>query len=306
MNMLVTGGSGFIGSHVVDLLAAGGHEVVNFDWRAPNFTQPARHVLGDIRDTQAIRNAVKGSAAVFHLAAEAKVTPYFEKPVESSDINLLGTISVLEAARQERVGRVLFASTEWVYSNPELNSVDENTPIYPPAPPHLYACSKIMGELACQSYWSLYQLPYTIMRFGIPFGERAWAQTVTPIFLKLFFTGQEITIHGEGDQFRQFVYVRDLAAGIVACLDRAAENQILNLNGQRAITVREVVRTLEDITGIHPRLKQIPGRPGDFKGRNVSSEKAKRLIGWEPRFPYRDAMARYVEWYQAHELSSPA
>jgi UDP-glucose 4-epimerase len=133
------------------------------------------------------------------------------------------------------------------------------------------------------------------MRFGIPFGDRARAETVTPIFLRRVLSGEPITIHGDGSQTRQFIYVRDLARGCAACAEPAAENQIFNLNGGKKISVVEIVRTLEDILGKKAAITFVEDRKGNFKGRFISSEKARKMLDWTPRFGYANAMRLYVE-----------
>ena len=135
------------------------------------------------------------------------------------------------------------------------------------------------------------------MRYGIPFGERARPETVTPIFIRRILKGEPITIHGDGSQSRQFIYVKDLARGNVACLSEAAENQVFNLNGKKRITVLQIVRTLEDILGKKAQITFVEDRKGNFKGRFISSEKARRLLGWTPSLEYEEAMRVYVEWF---------
>ena len=195
---------------------------------------------------------------------------------------------------------MLLASTEWVYDGCDESCVDENTPIYPPAPGHLYTAAKISAETFCHSYRTLYGLNFTIIRYGIPFGERARPQTVTPIFLRKILHGETVTVHGDGEQFRQFIYVRDLAAGNVACLQPAAENQIVNINGREKVRVIDIVTTIEAITGVPAIIAKIENRRGSFAGRLVSSEKARDLLAWEPQLSYREAMERYVTWYRAN------
>lgn len=303
MKLLVTGGSGFIGSHLVDLLTGEGHEVVNYDLRDPKYASKAKHAKCDILSLNDLNEHFKGADAVFHLAAEAKVGEFFNQPIISSETNIMGTIKVLEAARTNSVKRVLLASTEWVYSGVKhTDKVDETTNLYPYGPPHLYSASKIAGESACVSYKELYNQNYTVMRFGIPFGERAWADTVTPIFLRKIFAKEPVTLRGKGDQFRQFVYVKDLVKGIYSLLNPAAENQIVNVNGKRPITILEIAETIEKITGIKATKEFIPDRPGDFKGYYVSSEKIKKLTGWAPTTEYMDAMKTYIPWFEKNEL----
>ncbi|MDR0843265.1 MAG: NAD-dependent epimerase/dehydratase family protein [Acidobacteriota bacterium] len=307
MKIVVTGGSGFIGSHVVDVLLEQGHEIVIYDMDAPRYEQPCAFVRGDIRDIDRMSQTCKGADIVYMLAAEANVNRFFESPVYSNGVTASGTLSVLEAVRRAGAGRAILASTEWIYGSlPETGSetgcdaggesITEETP-YAQNPDHLYTSSKIASELFCKNYHGLYGVNYTVMRFGIPFGDRARPETVTPIFLRRILNGETITIHGDGSQTRQFIYVKDLARGNAACASPAAENQTFNLNGGKRVSVIEIVRTLEGILGKKAVLAFVENRIGNFKGRFISSEKAKRLLGWTPRYEYEEAMRLYVENY---------
>jgi UDP-glucose 4-epimerase len=300
MKIIVAGGSGFIGSHVVDVLLEQGHEAVIYDLDAPRYNQPCAFIRGDIRDIERMTQTLKGADIVYILAAEANVNRFFESPFFSNDITAGGTLSALEAIR--RTGgqaRVILASTEWIYGSlPEAGDeyITEETP-YAQNPDHLYTTSKIASELFCKNYNNLYGIRYTIMRFGIPFGDRARPETVTPIFIRRILSGEPITIHGDGSQTRQFIYVRDLARGNAACAAPTAENEIFNLNGGKKISVLEIVRTLEEILGKKAALTFVEDRKGNFKGRFISSEKAMNRLGWALRFDYAQAMRLYVEDY---------
>ena len=300
MKIIVAGGSGFIGSHVVDALLEQGREVVIYDIDAPRYNQSCAFVRGDIRDIERMTQTLKGASVLYMLAAEANVNRFFESPVFSNDITAGGTLSALEAVR--RTGgqaRVVLASTEWIYGSlPEAGDecITEDTQ-YAQNPDHIYTSSKIASELFCKNYNRLYGIPYTIMRFGIPFGDRARPETVTPIFLRRILSGDPITIHGDGSQTRQFIYVRDLAHGNAVCAAPEAENQVFNLNGGKKISVIEIVRTLEEILGKKASLTFVEDRKGNFKGRFISSEKARKTLGWTPRFDYAEAMRLYVEDY---------
>jgi UDP-glucose 4-epimerase len=300
MKIIVAGGSGFIGSHVVDVLLESGREVLIYDLEAPHYGRRCAFVRGDTRDVDRMVQIMKPGDVVYLLAAEANVNRFFESPRYSNDITANATLSVLEAARRVSASRVILASTEWVYGSlPETieeNFITEDTP-YAINPDHIYTSSKIAAELFCKNYQALYGVNYTIMRYGIPFGERARPETVTPIFIRRIICDEPITIHGDGSQCRQFIYVNDLAKGNAACLSAAAENQILNLNGAKRVSVIQIVRTLEEILGKKATLNFVEDRKGNFKGRFISSEKARVLLGWAPELEYEKAMKMYVEWF---------
>jgi UDP-glucose 4-epimerase len=296
MKTVVAGGSGFIGSHVVDALIDNGCEVLIYDLEAPHYDQKCAFVRGDTRDIDRMTQVLKSGDVVYLIAAEANVNRFYESPLFSNDITANATLSVLEAARRTGVARVILASTEWVYGSlPEAGEeyITEDTP-YTDNPDHIYTSSKIAAELFCKNYRSLYGVNYTIMRYGIPFGERARPETVTPIFIRRIAQGEPITIHGNGSQSRQFIYVKDLARGNAACLNPAAENQIFNLNGKKRISVIQIVKTIEEILGKKASVTFVEDRKGNFKGRFISSEKARRLLEWEAALDYDDAMRMYV------------
>lgn len=299
MRVLVTGGSGFIGSHVVDALIAHGHEVCIYDLDTPQSSAAASYVRGDTRDLDRLAKTIQPGDAIYHLAAEANVNRFFESPLFSNENTSHSTMCVLEAARRTGASRVLLASTEWVYGSGggEEDRVITEDCAYAQAPDHLYTCAKIAAELFCVGYRNLYGVEYTVMRYGIPFGERGRPETVTPTFIKRILKNETITIHGDGSQYRQFIYVKDLAEGNVACLKEDARNEIFNLNGNEKVTVLQVVQALERILAKKARIEFVEDRKGNFKGRFISSQKALSLLGWAPRFAYEEALSRYVEHY---------
>lgn len=297
MKILVTGGSGFIGSHVVDVLLEQGNEVVIYDLDSPRFGQPVKYVKGDTGDMERLMDSSKGFDVIYHLAAEANVNRFYESPLYSNHITSSCSLNVLECARRNNIARVLLASTEWIYGTADAkdeSNITEET-IYAQNPDHLYTSSKIAAEMFCKNYKTLYGVNYTIMRYGIPFGERARAETVTPIFINKILTGGEITIHGDGSQTRQFIYVRDLAEGNAACIKPEGENQVFNINGREVVKVIDIVTTLEEILGKKANVKFIEDRKGNYKGRFISSEKAEKKLGWKPKYSYREAMEKYVK-----------
>lgn len=296
MKVLVTGGSGFIGSHVVDKLRDRGIAVRIFDMVMPTFRQDVEFYHGSLLDLEALRMALNGVEVVYHLAAVADVKDVYNDPSYAEAINVRGTLHVLEAVRRSTgVRRVIYGSTTWVYSEVPEREVDEQTPLRPPA--HLYTATKIASEHYCQSYSKLYDIPVTILRYGIPYGPRSRDGAVIPIFVRKALQGQPLAIAGDGSQFRKFVYVEDLAEGNVLALKPIAANKIYNLDGTARVTIRQIAEAVQRIVG-PVAIESIPARPGDFDGKEISSRLAKEELGWEPTVPFEEGLRRYVAWYR--------
>lgn len=300
MKVLVTGGAGFIGSHVVDRLTAHGIMPLIFDHHRSTVHTNVEHFIGSVLDVEALRIAMTGIHAVIHLAAVADVREVFEDPFYAEVVNTRGTICVLEAARRSNVKRVIYGSTTWVYSDCPQSEVDEETLIPPPS--HLYTATKLASEYYCRAYAALYELEYTILRFGIPYGPRARDGAVIPIFVSKTLKGEPLTVSGDGMQFRQFVYVEDLTEGIVLALKPAAVNRVYNLDGDDCITVTQIVQTLRELLG-DVQILTAPARPGDFSGKRVSSARAELELGWKPTTPFREGLQRYIIWYRSRRES---
>ena len=299
MKILVTGGSGFIGSHIVDVLIKKDHQVKIYDVDSPKYNQQCDYIKADVLDLNRLIQETKNYDIIYHLAAEANVNRFYDSPFYSNQITSASAINILEASRTNDIKRVLLASTEWVYGSPEIDENDLITEETPTTnnPDHIYTSAKIAAEMFCKNYKRLYDVNYTIMRFGIPFGERARPATVTPIFLSRILNGEEITIHGDGSQTRQFIYVKDIASGCVACLNEKAKNEIINLEGREVISVLDIVRNLEKILDKKANIRFIEDRAGQFKGRIISAQKAKKLLNWEPEYSYYEALENYVKWF---------
>ncbi len=298
MRVLVTGGAGFIGSHVVDRLMSHGITPLIFDHHRSTVHTEVEHFIGSILDVEALRIAMAGIHAVIHLAAVADVKEVMEDPSYAETVNTRGTLCVLEAARRCRVKRLLYGSTSWVYSDCPDAEVNEETPIPPPS--HLYTATKIASEYYCRAYSVLYNLEYTILRFGIPYGPRARDGAVIPIFVGRALKGEPLTVAGDGMQFRQFVYVEDLAEGIVLSLKPGAVNQIYNLDGSDRISIKQIVQTLQEILG-DVQVLATSARPGDFPGKRVHSAKAEKELGWKATTTFRDGLERYIDWYRSRQ-----
>jgi len=285
----------------VDKLRVKGIEVRVFDMVLPTFRKDIEFYQGSLLDFEALRMAMSGIEAVFHLAAIADVKDVFEDPHYSEAINVRGTINLLEAARKSKLKRVIYGSTTWVYSEVTEQYVDEQTPLRPPA--HLYTATKIASEYYCQSYSKLYNVPVTILRYGIPYGPRARDGAVVPIFVQKALRGEPLTIAGDGSQFRKFVYVEDLAEGNVLALKTVAQNKIYNLDGTEKVTIKQIAETVQKVVG-NVKIEYVPARPGDFGGKEVASQLAKNELGWEPKVSFEEGVRRYVEWYKDRVLKA--
>ncbi len=300
MRVLVTGGSGFIGSHVVDRLLAHGHQPVIYDLRPSSWHEPGTvdTVLGSITDREGLERALHSCDAVAHLAAVADVNDVHAEPEDAERVNARGTVAVLEAARRAGVKRIVYASTIWVYSDCVPDDVDEETLL--PAPSHLYTSTKLAGELYCKAYQELYGIDFTILRFGIPYGPRAREAAVIPAFVGKALRGEPLTLAGDGSQSRRFVYVEDLAEGVAVSLADVATNRVYNLASDESVTIKQIAENVKEILG-QVEIVYTEARAGDFGGKVVCSGRAERELGWTAATPFSEGVRKYVDWRLENE-----
>jgi UDP-glucose 4-epimerase len=305
MKVLVTGGAGFIGSHVVDQLRAAGMTPRIFDMRPSPYPEHAdvETVVGDILDREQVQDALRGCDAVAHLAAAADVDQVAKAPADAEALNARGTLNVLEAARLAGVKRVAYASTIWVYSNADDGPVNEDASLN--APDHLYTATKLTGELYCRSYAEMYGLDCTILRFGIPYGPRARPAAVVPAFVRKALAGEPLTIAGTGEQSRRFVYVEDLADGVVCGLRPEAGNRIYNLVSNEDVSIKRIAESVKEAVG-HAEIVHTEARAADFKGVEVCGQRAERELGWTARTPFAEGLSRYVTWVKQEDAAVQA
>ncbi|SDS98485.1 UDP-glucose 4-epimerase [Streptomyces sp. TLI_053] len=306
MRIAVTGGCGFIGSHVVDRLLAAGHEVLAVDSTDKYLNPDADHARIDILDLPALTAALDGCEVVFHLAAQADVERVAADPVGAVRANIDGTEAVLEAARRNDLSRTVLASTVWVYGaalgeagmEDEEQELDEHVPIELEHSGHLYVATKLAAEMLVHSYRQLYGRHFTILRYGIPYGPRMRDELVVARFVQAALDGRPITIAGDGRQSRNFVYVEDLADAHVRALSPAAEDQTFALEGSTAVSVRDIADTVDRLLG-PVSIEHIEARTADYAGRRISAAQAKRLLGWSPHTNFTDGVRRYADWYRS-------
>jgi UDP-glucose 4-epimerase len=303
VRVLVTGGSGFIGSHVVERLVVNGHEPRIYDIVPPRHScgRFVEAVIGDICDVNGVRRALRGCDAIVHLAAVADVNDAARDPSHADLVNARGTALLLQAAREEAISRVIYASTIWVYGNGAATDLlDEDALL--PAPDHFYTATKLAGEMYCRAYEQLYGLEPTILRFGIPHGPRSREATVVATFVGRALDGLALRIMGDGTQARQFVYVEDLAEGVVSALLPHAAGRTYNLVGEEAVSVREVAdivrRLVSDVPIVH-----VPSRPADLHRAEISGARAWRELGWQPTVSFEEGVCRYTSWLAATNVN---
>jgi len=252
---------------------------------------------GDRLEQDALTDALKGCGPVFHLAAMADVNDIVADPAESVALNTLGVARVLEAGRRADTGRVIVSSTVWVYSATHGDEVDETTLFDLETDRHLYVSEKIAAEMLCRDYATLFGRPYTVLRYGIPFGPRMRSDLVVAAFLLRAMRGEPLRIDGDGSQERRFVYVEDLAAAHVLALKPVAANRTYNLESEEAISIRQLAETVRDVVG-DVEVTFGPSRPGDYRARIVRSDRAREELGWVPRHTFAEGLAKTLDWYR--------
>jgi UDP-glucose 4-epimerase len=296
MRCVVTGGEGFIGRHVVEQLKQAQHDVIAIDL-------VGNGLRVDVCDTQALTRVLKEirPQVLFHLAAVADARDALNNPVKAVAINVGGTASVLEASRLSGVGRVVVASTCWVANAMGSGLLDETSPFLADGGGHVYTTTKIASEMLTHDFAKLYGLPFTILRYGIPYGPGMWSGLVLKNFLDRAFSNRPLAIFGDGSASRRFVYVDDLARAHVLALQNVAINQVYNLEGMRFVTVRELAELLSRLLGgVEIEYREEPNRIGQFQyfRKLISSNKAYIDLGWAPEVDLEEGVRRTIESYK--------
>jgi len=304
MKTCVTGGAGFIGSHLVDRLLADGHEVAVLDdlstGRRENLAEARariRFLEGDLRDPAAVADAVRGAAVVFHLAALAAVARSIDDPRLVTDVNVTGTLTLLLAARDAGVRRVVFASSSSVYGDtPTLPKV-ESMPLSPRSP---YAATKAAGEAYVSAFQAAFGLEGVALRFFNVYGPRQSARSqyaaVVPRFVEAMEAGRPPTIYGDGLQTRDFSYVGDVVDAVVrAATAPRAPGEVMNVGGGGpATSVLDLAATIADVLGFRGSPIHEPPRPGDVRDSLADVGRARHVLGWAPTTTLGEGVARIV------------
>lgn len=315
MNILITGGAGFIGSHLADALLARGEKVTVIDEfndfydpklkrenAAPHLSDPAyRLVEGDIRDSGKVSKLLEGTRfdAVVHLAARAGVRPSIEEPLLYEQVNCVGTLNLLEAARKTGVGNFVFASSSSVYGINSKVPFSESDPITCPISP--YATTKRAGELMCYTYSHLYKLPSTCLRFFTVYGERGRPDMAVAKFTRLIHDGKPIQVYGDGTARRDFTYVGDIIEGLLKAVYTPSRYEIVNLGGANTIEVNRLIELIEGALGRKAEINYLPPVPGDVPITYADATRARELLGFTAAVRIDEGVERYVKWFLERE-----
>lgn len=314
MRVLVTGGAGFIGSHLVERLLEHGHHVSVLD-DFNDFYDPAlkRENLtavqgrgdltinvGDIRNRQLVMEVIarEKPEAIAHLAARAGVGPSLREPELYLEVNVGGTYAVLEAARQAGIGHFVFASSSSVYGNDSPTPFQEEAAADRPISP--YGATKRMGEVLAYSFHGLYGMPVTMLRLFTAYGARCRPDLAVHKFSRLMVNGQPIPVYGNGRARRDFTYVNDLVEGLVKAVERPRGFEVINLGYGRPITVLKLISLLENRLGARAKIEFQPPQPGDVDITYASIDRAKQLLDWQPTTPIEHGLDLWCQWFLSH------
>jgi UDP-glucose 4-epimerase len=306
MRILVTGGAGFIGSHLVDAFLADGHSVTVLDDLSTGYlanVAPAAHLVeGEVQDKDAVTKAVDGMELVFHLAAHRAVLRSVEDPLPTDLANTHGTLTVLKASMDAGVRRVVYASSSSVYGADPPMPTPETAPARPRSP---YAVTKVAGENYCRVFADLYGLETLCFRYFNVFGPRqrpdsAYA-AVIPLFISALRDGRRPTLHGDGRQSRAFTYIADVVRANQAAASAPAEacrGQIYNIAGERSHSLLELLQCLGRLLGVEPDPQHGDVRPGDIRDSRADGSLARASLGWEPEIDFVEGLRRTTAWFE--------
>lgn len=312
--ILITGGAGFIGSHLAEKLAQLDHEIVILDNLDPYYDTEIKKknleinlrnsncnfVKGNILDKDQLDNIVlDGVKFIYHEAAQPGVRASVEDPLKPNEVNVNGTLNVLEAARKGDVKRVINASSSSVYGKVEYLPFDEKHPTQPLSP---YGVSKLVAEHYCRLYNDLYDLPTVSLRYFTVYGPRMRPDLAIPLFSRALFSGEPPTIFGNGEQTRDLTYIEDIVSANLKLLETdKADGEILNVGGGKRVTVNQLYENLCQLIDIDIEPKYQDEIKGDAKHTLASIDKARELIRYEPTTVIETGLGKFVNWFRKNQ-----
>jgi len=317
MKVLVTGGAGFIGSHVCERLLREGASVLIIDDlndfyspldKAANLSAlqalgPVTFHRGDISDEQSTLQIVADyrPETIIHLAARAGVRPSLEQPLLYESVNVRGTMILLEAARRHGVRKFIFASSSSIYGVANQVPFSENDYLNLPISP--YAATKLMGEKVCYTYSHLYGLPIVCLRFFTVYGPRQRPDLAIRKFTEMIDCGRPIPVFGDGSSGRDYTFVDDTVSGIMAALRYDCRYDIFNLGNSSPVQLTTLIAGIEEALGKKAELQRLPDQPGDVPITYADIQKANRLLGYSPATPLAEGLAKFVRWHRLRKAA---
>lgn len=310
--ILITGGAGFIGSHLVDRLVEQGDDVTvidNFDSFydpeikrkniAPHEGKANFRVFEvDIRQLQTLKRFLNGQDfdVICHLAAKAGVRPSIKDPIAYQEVNVFGTQNLLEIAREKDVKQFVFASSSSVYGvNPNVPWREEDHVLMPISP---YASTKVSGELLGHVYSHLYGIRFLALRLFTVYGPRQRPDLAIHKFARMILDGQRIPVYGDGSTRRDYTFVGDIVKGVLAAMEYSATNyEVINLGNNRTVSLNEMIETIEEVLGVKAKRETKPLQAGDVPQTWASVEKSQARLGFRPNTPFKDGVKAFAEWY---------
>src|SRR5437588_12994105 len=317
MRILVTGGAGFIGSHLVEKLLAAGHEVVIVDdfndfydpqIKRANIDGFAKNVTVcrvDLRDGAAVRNLFHREKvdAIAHLAARAGVRPSIQLPQLYYDTNVTGTLHLLEAARVTGLQRFVFASSSSVYGASKTVPFSEDQQLTQTLSP--YGATKVAGEFLCSTYSHLYQMRIVALRYFTVYGPRQRPDLAIHQFARRIYAGQPIDQFGDGSTRRDYTYIDDVIQGTMAALEYDGQvYDMYNLGESETIQLRDLISAIENALGKKAKINRLPEQPGDMPLTYADISKARKLLGYNPSTRLNDGLPKFIDWFLANQRAS--
>jgi len=312
--ILVTGGAGFIGSHLCERLLSDGVKVIcldNFDtFYDPNikikntqaitkkFPDLFELVTGDIRNPEQLKEVFQKNRVDFvvHLAARAGVRPSLADPLLYQDVNIRGTIVLLEACREHGIQNFIFASSSSVYGeNQRVPFSEKDLDIQPISP---YGATKRAGELLCYSYHHLYGMNIACLRFFTVYGPRQRPEMAIHKFTRLIDRGEKIPVYGDGSSRRDYTYIEDIIDGVIGAIRYHKGFEIYNLGESQTTSLKELIRLIEEAIAKKAKIERLRSQPGDVSATYADIRKSKRMLKYRPKVKMEEGIKRFVEWYK--------
>ncbi|MEM2178988.1 MAG: GDP-mannose 4,6-dehydratase [Candidatus Methanomethylicaceae archaeon] len=311
--ILITGGAGFIGSHLVDALLALGAKVIvydNFDdyylgkednikhnLKNPNF----RLIKADILNYDMLLSCVKKSDIIFHLAAQPGVRFSMNNPEKTIKINIIGTLNVLKAAEKVGIKKFIFASSSSVYGNPVYMPVDEK---HQTNPISIYGLSKLTAERICKLYYEHFHVPIVILRYFTVYGPRQRPDMAIYKWVKTIFEEKSVTIYGDGNQTRDFTFINDIVNGTIKAAEiDGIEGEVFNLGGGSRVSINEVVKMLINLINLNDvKIMYEAYKLGDVQDSYANISKARKLLSFNPTVKLEEGLKNFINWYKQYKL----